>query len=56
MNLMVLHDYKTNNLKGIYDVNHVWPKVGCVGVAQTDYVKGRQENLQSILKNHISFY
>lgn len=55
MNLTLLYDYKTNNSKGIYDVNHVWPKVGCVGVAQTDYVKGQQEDLQPIF-NHISIY
>ncbi|KAI0419641.1 hypothetical protein F5X98DRAFT_384407 [Xylaria grammica] len=28
---------------GIYDINHVWPRVGCVGIAQTDYVHNKDE-------------
>ncbi|KAK9418508.1 putative Prolyl 4-hydroxylase alpha subunit Fe(2+) 2OG dioxygenase domain-containing protein [Seiridium unicorne] len=29
-------------LKGVYDVNHVWPRVGCVGIAQTDHVNDKE--------------
>ncbi|KAH9907585.1 hypothetical protein F4778DRAFT_546752 [Xylariomycetidae sp. FL2044] len=27
---------------GIYDINHVWPRVGRVGISQTDYVHDKQ--------------
>ncbi|KAF3019266.1 hypothetical protein E8E14_005885 [Neopestalotiopsis sp. 37M] len=27
---------------GIYDIDHVWPRVGCVGIAQTDHVHDKE--------------
>ncbi|KAF2965901.1 hypothetical protein GQX73_g7673 [Xylaria multiplex] len=36
--VQILKDHKI----GVYDINHVWPRVGCVGIAQTDYVHNKE--------------
>ncbi|KAI9168049.1 Leucinostatins biosynthesis cluster protein S [Paramyrothecium foliicola] len=39
---MMAEVFRTHDI-GIYDTDHVWPKVGCVGVAQTEYVHDKEE-------------
>ncbi|KAG8161537.1 hypothetical protein KVR01_008524 [Diaporthe batatas] len=49
-----MHEILLTHKIGIYNIDHVWPKVGCVGISQTDYTKdkdtyfGRVEKARSL--------
>ncbi|RYP33634.1 hypothetical protein DL767_004683 [Monosporascus sp. MG133] len=36
------------NKRGAYDIDHVWPRVGCVGIAQTDHVNDKETYFSSV--------